>query len=60
MDKNNNGTLGYDEFTLLLEERWKGVDPIALKNASQPKIKNPMETSEKPLLNIYEDCMTDQ
>ena len=31
MDKNNNGSLGYDEFTLLLEERWRGIDPIAEK-----------------------------
>lgn len=27
MDKSGNGDIGYDEFTLLLEERWRGIDP---------------------------------
>jgi hypothetical protein len=60
MDKNNNGVLGYDEFTMLLEERWKGIDPTELRKNSVRKVRNPMETSEKPLLDIYEDCPTDQ
>jgi hypothetical protein len=34
MDKSGNGDIGYDEFTLLLEERWRGIDPIDLKKAS--------------------------
>jgi len=25
---NCNGEIGYEEFTLLLEERWRGIDPI--------------------------------
>jgi|LauGreDrversion4_2_1035121.scaffolds.fasta_scaffold157751_1 Ca2+-binding EF-hand superfamily protein len=25
---NGNGEIGYEEFTLLLEERWRGIDPI--------------------------------
>lgn len=28
MDKSGNGEIGYDEFTLLLEERWRGIDPL--------------------------------
>ena len=31
LDKNNNGTLGYMEFTMLLEERWRGIDPHTAK-----------------------------
>ena len=31
MDKSGDGDIGYDEFTLLLEERWRGIDPIDLK-----------------------------
>ena len=31
MDKDGTGELGYEEFTLLLEERWRGIDPITEK-----------------------------
>lgn len=31
LDKNGNGHIGYDEFTLLLEERWRGIDPMAVR-----------------------------
>jgi Ca2+-binding EF-hand superfamily protein len=34
MDKSGDGNIGYDEFTLLLEERWRGIDPIDLKKAN--------------------------
>ena len=27
MDKNNSGEIGYDEFTLLSDERWRNMDP---------------------------------
>lgn len=27
MDVDNNGEIGYDEFTLLSEERWRIIDP---------------------------------
>jgi len=29
MDKNNSGFLSYNEFTLLLEEKWRGLDPTS-------------------------------
>ena len=29
LDKSGQGEIGYDEFTLLLEERWRGIDPVA-------------------------------
>ena len=28
IDKNGNGKITYEEFTLLLEERWRGIDPV--------------------------------
>jgi len=31
LDKNGNGYIGYDEFTMLLEERWRGIDPMAVR-----------------------------
>lgn len=34
MDKSGDGDIGYDEFTLLLEERWRGIDPIDLHKAN--------------------------
>lgn len=27
LDKSGNGEIGYDEFTMLLEERWRNIDP---------------------------------
>lgn len=44
MDKNNNGFLSYNEFTLLLEEKWRGIDPASnlqgrLANAAKQLIK---------------------
>jgi len=27
LDKSADGAIGYDEFTMLLEERWRGIDP---------------------------------
>jgi Ca2+-binding EF-hand superfamily protein len=29
MDRSQTGELNYDDFTLLLEERWRGIDPIS-------------------------------
>jgi len=43
----------------LLEERWRGIDPIELVKAKMKKQANPMETSQKPLLNIYDNCQSD-
>jgi Ca2+-binding EF-hand superfamily protein len=28
LDKENLGYIGYEQFTFLLEERWRGIDPI--------------------------------
>jgi len=28
LDKKGQGEIGYAEFTLLLEERWRGIDPV--------------------------------
>jgi len=43
IDKKGHGEVGYDEFTLLLEERWRGIDPITLLKANLTNRKpNPM------------------
>ena len=60
LDKKGQGEIGYDEFTMLLEERWRGIDPVAQMKANLvPRDKNPMETSNKMDLNFYSDCITD-
>ena len=28
IDKEGKGEIGFEEFTLLLEERWRGIDPV--------------------------------
>lgn len=28
IDKDGKGEIGYDEFTLLTEEKWRGIDPF--------------------------------
>ena len=56
MDKSGNGQLGYEEFTLLLEERWRGIDPVDQIKANMVNMKNnPMETNQKDRMNIFAD-----
>jgi|LauGreDrversion4_2_1035121.scaffolds.fasta_scaffold448849_1 hypothetical protein len=61
LDKDNRGEIGYENFTYLLEERWRGIDPIELsRNEMLGKLpKNPMKTSSKPILNIYDNCQSE-
>ncbi len=60
IDKHGKGELGYEEFTLLLEERWRGIDPVQVFKDRQKPGKNPMETSHKPALQIYENCQNEE
>lgn len=72
IDKQGQGFVSYEEFTLLLEERWRGIDPAEAKriNAGEfnaqakrqyPKNRegNPMEVQSKSSLDIYGDCTTE-
>jgi len=58
LDKDGKGGVGYDEFTLLLEERWRGIDPLS--NLKKVSGKNPMQTSSRQTLNIVKDCPNDE
>jgi hypothetical protein len=55
LDKNNTGCLGYDEFTLLLEERWRGIDPNQVLKENMKHFKNPMQVSSKNHLPLVKD-----
>lgn len=35
IDKTKRGLISYEEFTLLLEERWRGIDPAEAKLNNQ-------------------------
>lgn len=60
IDKKGQGEIGYDEFTLLLEERWRGIDPVVALRANLANRKpNPMEVSHKKEVNVYDDCPTE-
>lgn len=44
LDREGSGMLKYENFTYLLEERWRGIDPIeATLNQMKDTLKNPME-----------------
>ena len=59
IDKTGEGEIGYDEFTLLLEERWRGIDPVETVKANMINRKpNPMTTTIKPELSVYDNCTT--
>ena len=47
LDKKKTGEINYDDFTLLLEERWRGIDSI------QTKI-SPLKQDENKSLDIFE------
>jgi len=58
MDREGKGEIGYDEFTLLTEERWRGIDPFQqLKN----NISNKQSTeaslkSANRISNLQQEC----
>lgn len=59
LDKKGQGEIGYDEFTLLLEERWRGIDPVSVLQSNLANRKpNPMDTFNKNELKVYDDCTT--
>lgn len=59
IDKKGQGEIGYEEFTMLLEERWRGIDPVeTLKANLQNRKPNPMTVHTNPELSVYEDCTT--
>jgi hypothetical protein len=61
IDKKGQGEIGYEEFTMLLEERWRGIDPVeTLKANLQNRKPNPMTVTTNPELSLYEDCTTSQ
>ena len=35
MDKDGSGEIGYEEFTMLTEERWRGIDPFEVMKQNQ-------------------------
>lgn len=60
LDWNGKGCLKYENFTLLLEERWRGIDPIEASRIQNMEIKqNPMEPQDKSSVDIYSNCRTD-
>jgi len=50
LDKDGNGSIGYPEFTLLLEERWRGL--------YSPK--NIAKIALQETVPIYDDCLNDR
>ena len=38
IDKNGKGEISYDEFTLLTEEKFKGIDPFQMIKDNQEKL----------------------
>ena len=52
MDKSKSGEIGYDEFTLLLEERWRGIDPVAMKLQDNPQMQR---SKDLYTLDVYGD-----
>lgn len=43
IDKEGKGEIGYDEFTLLTEEKWRGLDPFAEMKKNMLKMKEKQE-----------------
>ena len=59
LDKDKDGALGYEEFTMLLEEKWRGIDHVTHKD-NVPR--NPMliepnmltEANDVEMFNLLE------
>jgi len=52
MDKNGSGTIGYDEFTLLSEERWRNFDAYAQYQAGVASHDAYVSTPSAPALSL--------
>jgi len=60
LDKSGKGEIGYEEFTLLLEERWRGIDSTQDLKKRLAGVKNPMKTSSRKILSVVKDCPNDE
>lgn len=63
MDREGKGEIGYDEFTLLTEERWRGIDPFEqmknnMSNANQRSISGSgvLSSAKTTQSKSYLDC----
>ena len=52
LDTAGKGEIGYDQFTFLLEERWRGIDPVS-KQASGPR-STPEQSDYPPGIYVTE------
>ena len=59
LNKTGNGKITYEEFTMLLEERWRNIDPYAdmTKNLRQMNATIPREDA---FTQIYNNCKTSE
>ena len=60
LDKSGNGDLGYEEFSMLLEERWRNIDPYLLMSQNITNSKREPTAVDMEPLNIYDNCPTNQ
>jgi len=75
LDTSGDGSIGYHEFTMLLEEKWRGIDPyeqhaigVAARNAKGHDLNSSPDSTKKMNyglnrthgLNIYQNCDTEQ
>ena len=59
IDKNGTGSIGYDEFTLLTEEKWRGIDPfkqLAQNEANRAAHDHSQVSSTH---SVFENCAND-
>lgn len=55
IDKEGKGEIGYDEFTLLTEEKWRGIDPFQAMQANIAKV----EARKKSQEDKKVDCLAE-
>lgn len=55
IDKEGKGEIGYDEFTLLTEEKWRGIDPFQAMQANIAKVQARQNAQEQK----KNDCLAE-
>lgn len=58
MDKDGSGEIGYDEFTMLTEERWRGIDPFEVMKQNQLAYEKVIGRNQSERLDTHESRET--
>ena len=58
MDKDGSGEIGYEDFTMLTEERWRGIDPFEVMKQNTKAYEDYIGRNSSDRLDTHESAET--